>query len=120
MNICTCCNQSFESSADLKRHRTQKMNYSLKKYTQYLYNYSTSNEICDCICCNVFFNGSQMDGTQIPHEHCQLRIFVSNQLDSLNIILEGNDVNMDLLMLPYQFKENPILLDEFINFVKDL
>jgi hypothetical protein len=68
----------------------------------------------------MFFNGSQMDGIQIPWENCQLRIFVSNQLDPLNIILQGNDVNTDLLVMPSQFEEHPTLLDHFINFVKDL
>ena len=110
------------NNANLKRHRKQKMYNYIDKYRDCLHHYCTLNDICNCICCDNFFNGRQMD-VEMQNEVCEFRSFVSAQLDPIWGDIErtkGNDLNTDLLNMVDDFEEYPHIQDLFTNFVKDM
>ena len=58
---CTCCGNSFNSNANLQRHRKMKLQHSLHKYRQYLKDINQKNNICNCLCCNCNFPPANMN-----------------------------------------------------------
>lgn len=121
---CTCCDNNFNSAGDLKKHRKMKLQHALHKYNQYLKDINKTNNICNCLCCNCNYPPTNMNNQQeINWNNCQLRIYMSNELNPLwgNINRsEGNDIRTDLLYIINDFKTNSNILDQFINHVNGL
>lgn len=121
---CTCCNNNFNSNGNLKKHRKMKLQHVLHKYNQYLKYINRTNNICNCKCCSSFYPPTNMNNQQIPQwKNCQLRIIVDNELNPLwnnSIRPIADDLRSDLLYMINDFKNNPNIVDQFINHVQNL